>query len=142
MIVDSPYICGYALSGRDKAKPPRISVFTGGTQGLDCWQNRNCTDRLEVEKPLDKPRSRKATERAEKPTILKNPIEPRNPSPRLASRLHRASKNAPNLRNSSLRKVAQAQFKKLIARKLPLWSRKDGARVSLILTLSSSDHFG
>ena len=39
-------------------------------------------------------------------------------------------KNAPNLRNSSSRKVAQAQFENLIARKLLLWSRKDGARVS------------
>jgi hypothetical protein len=56
--------------------------------------------------------------------------KPRNPSPKSASCLHRASKNAPNLRNSSSRKVAQAQFEKLSARKLSLWSRKDGARIS------------
>ena len=56
--------------------------------------------------------------------------KPRKPSPKTASRLHRASKSARKLRISSSRKVAQAPFEKLTARKLPLWSRKDGARIS------------
>ena len=56
--------------------------------------------------------------------------KPRIPSPKSASRLHRASKNAQNRRKSSSRKVAQAQSKKRTARKLPLWSRKGCARIS------------
>ena len=44
--------------------------------------------------------------------------KPRKPSPKTASRLHRASKSARKLRISSSRKVAQAPFEKLTARKL------------------------
>ena len=54
----------------------------------------------------------------------------RCPRPKSASPLHPASKSSPYLRNLSSRKLAQAQFEKLTARKLPLWWRKDGARIS------------
>ena len=83
-------------------------TLTGGIQGLHCWQNRNCVEcSLEVEKPPDMPRSREAEKPPNEPRIW----EAKKPKSEI-SFLHRASKNAPNLWNSSSRKVAQAQYER------------------------------
>ena len=100
MIVDSPYLTIFATIRGT------ISKTTG---------------QAEKSRSQKKPRKKPMSGESEKQ---------RCPRPKSASRLHRASKSSPNLRNLSSRKLAQAQFEKLTARKLPLWSRKDGARIS------------
>ena len=91
MIVDSPYLLLYA--GRSQ----RCSFLSVQT---------------EVEKPQAKPRSPEAEKPRKKPMSGEYEKQ-RCPRPKSASRLHRASKSSPNLRNLSSRKLAQAQFEKL-----------------------------